>query len=398
MSLMERTIVRGSLSESQKKQLQKRVQELLLGDVEFIDNVFYEREVLRDRIKGLLKRIVSEDSVGLEEDVDDNLVTEILQELFGLGIIEKYLQDREVTDILIQDTEMAIIKDGRTIHLGQVFEDGEEVRKIIDRIKAFRGKTIDSVTPFLDVDLYDGSRCHIIIPPIADRIYISIRVFNCPEFTIKDLVDRGAITAFQADFLRWAVVEEKMNILVAGPMGSGKTVFINTLARLIGKNEKINIIQDVPEITLKNHKWVRILTTRAKSREVDNRVTQEELLIQSLRMRADRIILGEVRDPLASYQLLQVLNTGHKGSFSTIHADSARDAIYRLESLATEHRPNLNQLSIRNLISRVINLVIYLGMDTDEDNNVVRRKVMEMIRVKNKLNGGDFLFEELEMV
>lgn len=398
MSLMERTIVRGSLSEVQKKQLKKRVQVLLLGDAEFIDNVFYEREVLRDRIKGLLKRIVSEDSIGLEEDVDDDLVTEILQELFGLGIIEKYLQDREVTDILIQDTEMAIIKDGRTIDLGRVFEDIEEVRKIIDRIKAFRGKTIDSVTPFLDVDLYDGSRCHIIIPPIADKIYISIRVFNCPEFTIEDLVETGTITAFQADFLRWAVVEEKMNILVAGPMGSGKTVFINALARLIGKNEKINIIQDVPEITLRDHKWVRILTTRAKSREVDNQVTQEELLIQSLRMRADRIILGEVRDPLASYQLLQVLNTGHKGSFSTIHADSARDAIYRLESLATEHRPNLNQLSIRNLISRVINLVIYLGMETDEDNNVVRRKVMEMIRVKNKLNGGDFLFEELEMV
>jgi pilus assembly protein CpaF len=181
-------------------------------------------------------------------------------------------------------------------------------------------------------------------------------------------------------------IKNKRNIIIAGGMGTGKTTLLNTLIKLIPENEFINIIQDTPEIKPLNHPYSRLLTTRVKSREIDYEINQERLLFETLRMKADRIIIGEIRENVSAYQLLQALNTGHKGSFSTIHADSAFDALIRLESLAMEYRQNLSNTMIKRIIARAINVVIYLENQFDEKMNIIRRKIKEIITVDKKLS------------
>ena len=186
-------------------------------------------------------------------------------------------------------------------------------------------------------------------------------------------------------------VAGKKNILIAGSTGSGKTTLLNTFAKLIPKSEIINIIQDTPEIKLKGHPYIRMLTTRPKSREIDNEISQDRLVFETLRMKADRIILGEVRDTMAAYQLLQALNTGHRGSFSTIHSDSAYDALIRLEMLAMEYKPNLSIITIKKIVARAIDLVVFLECETDEKLNIKNRKVKELVFIDNELDlRGDY--------
>ena len=318
-----------------------------------------------------------------------------LAEIFGLGILEKYLQDEKVTDIFIQDRELIIIRDGEKQYLGEVFKTLEEVFLIIDRIKNFTGKTIDQRVPFLNTELYDGSRCSIIIPPASDKVYISIRVFNCIDFNLKDLLKLEMFDSEKYDLLNSLVAEQK-NILIAGAMGSGKTTLLNTLAKMIPKNEFISIIQDVPEIRLKEHPYVRQLSTRSKSRETDNEITQDTLLFETLRMKADRIIMGEVRNAMAAYQMLQALNTGHKGSFGTIHADSALDSLLRLETLAMEYKENIGNQVARRMISRAIDAVLYLELIKDSDFNICSRRLKEVVIVNDQLDEkGGYRLEHL---
>jgi pilus assembly protein CpaF len=191
-------------------------------------------------------------------------------------------------------------------------------------------------------------------------------------------------------------VSKRKNILIAGSMGSGKTTLLNTLAKLIPKNEVINIIQDLPEINLKNHPYVRRLTTRPKSREIDNEINQEKLVFETLRMKADRIIVGEVRDYMSAYQLLQALNTGHRGSFSTIHADSGYDALLRLEMLAMEYRSNLSDHIVKKIVARAIDTVVFLEYEKDRDMNIKNRKISELVSVDSELDErGDYKLEYL---
>jgi len=192
------------------------------------------------------------------------------------------------------------------------------------------------------------------------------------------------------------LVDKKKNILIAGSMGSGKTTLLNTLAKLIPKNEFINIIQDVPEIKLKEHPFVRMLCTRTKSRESDNEINQDRLVFETLRMKADRIIVGEVRDSMAAYQMLQALNIGHRGSFSTIHADSAFDAFLRLETLAMEYKTNISNYVVKQMISRAIDVVLFLDYEKDEDFNICNRRLKELLLVDNNLSKrGDYKLEYL---
>lgn len=378
-----------------KREVIEMVKTSIKKDDHLTSNAFFNRKDFKDKLYILLNKKLQMKYPDMSYQVDDDLLNLTLAEIFGLGILEKYLQDERVTDIFIQDTEMIIIRDGVKEYLGEAFKCLDDVYLIIDRIKNHTGKTIDQRTPFLNTELYEGSRCSIVIPPASDRVYISIRVFNCIDFKLKDLLKLGMFDQKEMDLLIKFIADQK-NILIVGAMGSGKTTLLNTMAKLIPENEFISIIQDVPEIRLEGHPYVRLLGTRSKSREVDNEITQDKLLFETLRMKADRIILGEVRDSMAAYQMLQALNTGHKGSFGTIHADSAYDALLRLETLAMEYKENISNHVIKRMISRSIDVILYLEFEKDKDFNICNRKLIEKVLIHDELNKeGDYRLEHL---
>jgi len=340
--LRDRLCEENKLTKDDEKEIISLIKKKIKNSDFFINNSFFNRENFKCRLFILLKEEIEKKYPYFNFDIGDGLINKLLSEIFGLGILEKFLQDVEVTDIFIQDAEMIIIKNGVKKYLGKVFNNIDEVYLIIDRIKNNTGKMVDQRVPFLNTELYDGSRCSVVIPPVSDRVYISIRVFNCIDFELEDLLRLNMFSRKHYEILK-DLVNKRKNILIAGSMGSGKTTLLNTLAKLIPKNEFINIIQDVPEIKLKSHPFVRMLCTRTKSREYDNEINQDKLIFETLRMKADRIMIGEVRDSMAAYQMLQALNTGHRGSFTTIHADSAFDAFIRLETLAMEYNANISK-------------------------------------------------------
>lgn len=393
--LRDRLNEKDKLRQCDVKEIISSVKDRIKNDKLLANYNFLDREYFKDKLYILLKEEIEKKHPYSDFDISNELINKLLSEIFGLGILEKFLQDREVTDIFIQDIEMIIIKNGVKIYLGKVFNNINEVYLIIDRIKSYTGKTVDQRIPFLSTDLYDGSRCSIIIPPVSDKVYISIRVFNCINFELEDLLKLNMFEKKHYDILK-DLVNKKKNILIAGSMGSGKTTLLNTLAKLIPKNEFINIIQDVPEIKLLEHPFVRMLCTRTKSREYDNEINQDKLIFETLRMKADRIIVGEVRDSMAAYQMLQALNTGHRGSFSTIHADSAFDAFIRLETLAMEYKTNISDYVIRRMISRAIDAVLFLDYKKDKELNICNRKLKEILLVNNSLDKrGDYQLEYL---
>ena len=388
----------SSDKEKFERELLYLLKERLKNQKEFFFSSFTDsrgREQYRDKVFFQLKNIIDEKYPYTDFKISQELIESALAEIFGLGVLEKYLSDKTITDIFIQNTEMLVIRDGIKKYLGKVFKSIDDVYLIIDKIKISSGKTVDQRVPFLNTDLYDGSRCSIVIPPIADKVYITIRVFNCLEFELEDLFRIGMFDE-QVFKLLNQIVFEKKNILISGSMGSGKTTMLNTLAKLIPKGEIINIIQDLPEIRLANHPYTRMLTTRPKSREIDNEINQDRLVFETLRMKADRIIVGEVRDYMAAYQLLAALNTGHRGSFSTIHADSSYDALLRLEMLAMEYRSNLDNLVIKKIVARAVDIVIFLSIELDENLNIKNRKIKELVMVDNELNErGDYKLTHL---
>jgi len=391
MSLKERLQDGTKYEDELLSALKERVKK----DKDFFAGSFEGRQGYQSKICLLARDILQQEYQTVVPEVSGQFIENAVSSIFGLGALERYLQDSRITDIFIQDTEMIIIKDGIKVFLGKVFEDIEEVMLLIDRIKLSSGKSVDQRMPFLNTDLYDGSRCSIIIPPVSDRIYISIRVFNCRDFELEDLMGLGMFGTDMLILLKSFVVKKK-NIIISGSMGSGKTTLLSSLARLIPENEIISLIQDLPEIKLASHKYLRMLTTRPKTRETDFEINQERLLFETLRMKADRIIVGEVRDSTAAYQMLQALNTGHRGSFSTIHADSAYDALLRIEMLAMEHRPNLSSGAVKKIVSRAIDIVIFLEPQKDEANNIAARKIKEIIEVGQTLDSrGDYSLSQL---
>jgi pilus assembly protein CpaF len=382
--LKDRMIGSNTIEKRTKRELINSIKEDIKKDSFLLKSNFFNREDFRDKLYIILTKKIREKYPYLSYRVDNSLLKSALAEVFGLGLLEQYLQDEDVTDIFIQNKEMVIIRKGKKEYLGEVFNTLEDVYLIIDRIKNHTGKTIDQRLPFLNTELYDGSRCSIVIPPVSDKVYISIRVFNCIDFKLEDLLNLNMFDS-KSFYMLKEFVQKQKNILIAGAMGSGKTTLLNTMAKLIPKNEFINIIQDVPEIRLKEHPYVRQLSTRAKSRETDNEITQDRLLFETLRMKADRIIIGEVRNAVAAYQMLQALNTGHRGSFGTIHADSAYDAILRLETLAMEYKENIGNQVVKRMISRAIDLILFLEFEKDNNYEIRNRRLKEIVFISDEL-------------
>jgi pilus assembly protein CpaF len=294
----------------------------------------------------------------------ESLIGDVLNELFGLGPLETLLKDPDISDILVNNASQVFIeRNGRLEETGVVFRDDQHLMQIIERIVSAVGRRIDESTPMVDARLQDGSRVNAIIPPLAlDGPSVSIRRFRTDRLAADDLVTRESLTAPMLAFLRGAV-SARMNVLVSGGTGAGKTTLLNILSSFIGNGERVITIEDAAELTLRQRHVVR-LETRPANIEGRGHIKQRQLVINALRMRPDRIIVGEVRGEEA-LDMLQAMNTGHDGSLTTIHANSPRDALYRLDTMVAMTNLNLPERAVRQQISSAINLVVQVSRMPD---------------------------------
>ncbi|SUQ02687.1 Flp pilus assembly ATPase CpaF/TadA [Vibrio owensii] len=317
-----------------------------------------------------------------------SLVKSMLDELFGLGPIQSLVDDRAITDIMVNGANNVFFeKHGKLEKSDITFIDEEQVLTIAKQIAARIGRRVDELSPTVDARLEDGSRVNIVIPPIAlDGTSISIRKFREQNIGLEELVEFGSMSMDMARLLSIAS-RCRMNILISGGTGSGKTTLLNSLSQYISEDERIVTIEDAAELRLDQPNLVR-LETRAESVEHTGLVTQRDLVINALRMRPDRIILGECRGSEA-FEMLQAMNTGHEGSMSTLHANSPRDAISRVESMVM--MANLNQPldAIRRAIVSAIELVVQVNRLRDGS-----RKITSISEIVG-LEGDSVVMEEI---
>jgi pilus assembly protein CpaF len=292
------------------------------------------------------------------------VIADVINELFGLGPLETLLKDRDISDILVNRFDRVYIeREGRLEETDVVFADERHLHQIIERIVSTVGRRIDESSPMVDARLQDGSRVNAIIPPLAiDGAALSIRRFRTDRLGAQDLVGRESMTQPMLDFLR-AAVGCRLNVLVSGGTGAGKTTLLNILSSFISDKERIVTIEDAAELMLRQRHVVR-LETRPANIEGKGAVRQRDLVVNALRMRPDRIVVGEVRSEEA-LDMLQAMNTGHDGSLTTVHANSARDALYRLDTMVAMANLNIPEKAIRQQISSAIDLVIQITRLSD---------------------------------
>lgn len=365
------------------KEIYERVQKKFLEDEKEKGEKSPGEDALRKKVLAETEELIRVKYPALRDKVND-LAEEVVLRLLKLGPIEGYLKDPSVDEIMVQGADVALIQHGEISLTPEVFHDVDETSKIIDRICSSRGKKVDMLNPFVNVVMQDGSRCHIIIPPVADKRYVTIRKHTCADRQLSEYVKDETLTREEACYLEYMLVERRKNILVVGGTASGKTTLVNSLCKLVPDYHVIITIEDTEELSL-TQPYVRRLYTRESTGESVPDITQADLLKETLRMRPDRIIVGEVRDPIAAYQLLHALNTGHEGSLSTIHATSAEDGLARLEELAIERATGLNLFAVKRQIARAINIVIFIRKK-EEKGRVLRREVSQIMEVLPELD------------
>lgn len=317
---------------------------------------------IRALILGLIANATQTTPLSLSER--DTLVVDVLNELFGLGPLEALLRDPDISDILVNRFDQVYIeRNGRLEETDIVFKDDRHLLQIIERIVSTVGRRIDESSPMVDARLRDGSRVNAIIAPLAlDGPTLSIRRFRTSRLGAQDLVDRESLTQPMLDFLR-AAVACRVNIIVSGGTGAGKTTLLNVLSSFISNSERIVTIEDAAELMLRQRHVVR-LETRPANIEGRGAVRQRDLMVNALRMRPDRIILGEVRGEEA-LDMLQSMNTGHDGGMTTVHANSARDALYRLDTMVAMSNLNIPERAVRQQSASAINLIIQVTRLSD---------------------------------
>jgi pilus assembly protein CpaF len=335
-----------------------------LTDLSIIETL--DHSVVRSEIRGLIERILSEEENGMPLNLSERekLFSEILDEVLGLGPLEPFLQDPKVSDILVNTYKQIYLEKRGKLELTHArFKDDDHLMKIIDKIVSSIGRRIDESSPMVDARLPDGSRVNAIIPPLAiDGPMLSIRRFAADPLELEDLIEYGTLITEIGEILK-AVVKARLNIIISGGTGSGKTTLLNVLSRFIPIDERIVTIEDAAELQLKQEHVIR-LETKPANIEGKGQIAQRDLLRNSLRMRPDRIILGEVRGQ-ESFDMLQAMNTGHDGSLTTIHANSPRDALMRLETMVAMAKLDIPSEFIRRYISSAIDIIIHTARLAD---------------------------------
>ena len=318
----------------------------------------------------LITEIILGQRVPLSFEEQERIQSDLLDEVFGLGPLEALLADPKISDILVNGKDKVFVeRGGKLQRVDTVFRDDRHLLQIIDRIVSRVGRRVDESSPMVDARLPDGSRVNAIIPPLAlDGPSMSIRRFGTGPVAANQLVQLKSISAEMMEVLS-AAVRARLSILISGGTGAGKTTFLNILSRNIPQSERIITIEDAAELQLAQENIVR-LETRPPNIEGQGAIRQRQLLINCLRMRPDRIILGEVRGEEA-FDMLQAMNTGHEGSMATIHANTTRDALSRLESMVAMSNLNLPEKTVRHQIASAINIVVQITRMSDGSRKVV---------------------------
>ncbi len=327
-------------------------------------------DAARDEVLLLIRNTVNSEAVPLSFAERERLAREILDEIFGLGPLEPLLKDPTISDILVNRYNRVYVeRAGKLEPTGLSFKDDQHLMQIIDRIVSRVGRRVDESSPMVDARLADGSRVNAIIPPLAiDGPCLSIRRFGREPVTARNMVENKTLTEPMLELLS-AMVKGRLNILISGGTGAGKTTLLNVLSGFIPNSERIVTIEDAAELLLKQEHVVR-LETRAPNIEGKGAVRQRQLVINSLRMRPDRIVVGEVRGE-ETFDMLQAMNTGHEGSLTTVHANSQRDALSRLESMFSMANLNIPERAMRQQIASGIHAVVQIARMVDGTRKVI---------------------------
>jgi pilus assembly protein CpaF len=330
-----------------------------------------EGDRARRAVDDLIVEIVAQERIPLNAAERQQLRQELLDEIFGLGPIEPLLRDETVSDILVNQFDRVFIeRRGLLERVNVRFRDDKHLMQIIGRIVSRVGRRIDEMSPMVDARLADGSRVNAIIPPLAlDGPSLSIRRFGRAPVSADEMLDMSCLSPEMLELLK-AAVRARISILISGGTGSGKTTFLNMLSKHIPERERIVTIEDAAELQIQQENVVR-LETRPPNIEGNGAIRQRQLVINSLRMRPDRIVVGEVRGDEA-FDMLQAMNTGHEGSMTTIHANSPRDALARIESMVAMASLNLTDRAIRQQIASAIGIVVQLSRLSDGSRKITK--------------------------
>jgi pilus assembly protein CpaF len=347
-----------------------------------------EANMAATKVTQAITEILDEEGRLLTEADRARLVEEIKNELLGLGPLEPLLWDDDVNDILVNGPNQVYVERQGKLYLTDVrFNDDQHLMLIIDRIVSQVGRRVDESSPMVDARLPDGSRINAIIPPLSlDGPALSIRRFGKKRYTVDDLLDKDTLTPDMVEFMQ-AIIRARLNLIVCGGTGSGKTTMLNCLSAYIPVDERIVTIEDSAELLLQQPHVVR-LETRPPNVEGKGEVTQRELVKNCLRMRPDRIILGEVRGAEV-LDMLQAMSTGHDGSICTLHANTPRDAMQRLEMMMLLSGANIPQRAMRQQIASALNLVIHVSRLSDGS-----RKVMKISEISG-MEGDVVMMQDL---
>jgi len=327
-------------------------------------------DAAREEVLVLIRNTVNSEAVPLSFAERERLAREILDEIFGLGPLEPLLKDPTISDILVNRFDRVYVeRNGKIEPIGMSFKDDQHLMQIIDRIVSRVGRRVDESSPMVDARLADGSRVNAIIPPLAiDGPCLSIRRFGRDPVTARNMIENKTLTEPMLELLS-CMVKGRLNLLISGGTGAGKTTLLNVLSGYIPNTERIVTIEDAAELQLKQDHVVR-LETRPPNIEGKGAIRQRQLVINSLRMRPDRIVVGEVRGEEA-FDMLQAMNTGHEGSLTTVHANSQRDALARVENMFSMANLNIPEHAVRQQICSAIHAVVQIARMSDGTRKVI---------------------------